>query len=85
MLSLAERYPLSYYTTLVRNKPKRTVAVDFQAAPSMKIRLERAQLLEAARLPEWAEVELQWAAQNEANPYPAAMALAEICFPPRSI
>ncbi len=75
---LAERYPLSYYTTLVRNKPKRTVAVDFQAAPSMKIRLERAQLLEAAKLSEWAEVELQWAAQNEANPYPAAMALAEI-------
>lgn len=75
---LAERYPLSYYTTLVRNKPKRAVGVDFQASASMKNRLERAQLLEAAGLPEWAEVELQWAAQNEANPYPAAVALAEI-------
>ena len=43
----------------------------------MRVRLKRAQDLEAAELPEWAELELQWAAQNETNSYPAALALAE--------
>ena len=49
----------------------------FGPGPSMKVRLERAELLETAGLPEWAEFELQWAAQNEADPFPAALALAE--------
>ena len=43
----------------------------------MKVRLDRAKLLEDAGLPEWAEFELQWAAQNEPNPLPASLALAE--------
>jgi soluble lytic murein transglycosylase len=74
---LASRYPLSYYTTLVQEKTKRGAAADFRASPAMKVRLARAELLETAGLPEWAEFELQWAAQNEANPFPAALALAE--------
>jgi soluble lytic murein transglycosylase len=39
--------------------------------------LDRAQSLESLGYPEWAEFELTWAAQNEANSFPAAMALAE--------
>jgi soluble lytic murein transglycosylase len=74
---LASRYPLSYYTTLVRQKPARGALIDFQPGSTMKTRMDRAQILEANGLPEWAEFELLWAAQNETNPYPAAMALSE--------
>ncbi len=76
---LVSRYPLSYYATL----PSRTITkrsqskIDFEPSPNLRIRLKRAQDLEAAALPEWAEIELQWAAQNEPNSYPAALALAE--------
>jgi soluble lytic murein transglycosylase len=78
---LVSSYPLSYYSTLAREQAsstsKRTQLPDFQPSPAMKVRLNRAQSLEALGLPEWAEFELQWAAQNEANSFPAAMALAE--------
>ena len=60
---------------LIRNEASRSF--DFEPTAAMKIRLKRAQDLETAALPEWAEVELQWAAQNEPNSYPAASALAE--------
>jgi soluble lytic murein transglycosylase len=75
---LVSRYPLSYYSTLVRQKPKQVSHIDFTPRASMKARLDRAQTLEKAGLPEWAEFELEWAAQSEVNPYPAAMALSEI-------
>ena len=75
---LASRYPLSYYSTLSRTNTKRSQSkARLRAGTGLKIRLKRAQDLEAAALPEWAEVELQWAAQNEPNSYPAALALAE--------
>jgi soluble lytic murein transglycosylase len=75
---LVSRYPLSYYSTLSRANTKRSQSkLDFEPTAAMKVRLKRAQDLEAAALPEWAEVELQWAAQNEPNSYPAASALAE--------
>jgi soluble lytic murein transglycosylase len=75
---LVSRYPLSYYSTLSRQITKRSQPkLDFEPSQAMKARLKRAQDLEAAELPEWAELELQWAAQNEANSYPAAIALAE--------
>ena len=66
---LASRYPLSYYTTLVRNKPKRSQ----WRSTSSRRRDEgptrtRPSCSKPPALPEWAEVELQWAAQNEANP-----------------
>ena len=76
---LVSRYPLSYYSTLVREKrpAKKTVPLDFQPSPMMRVRLDRARLLENAGIPEWAEFELQYAAQNETNSFPAALALAE--------
>ena len=40
--------------------------------------MERADLLEAAGYPEWAEFELSYAAENEGQPFAAAVALAEI-------
>lgn len=84
---LASRYPLSYYTTLAAKKTtlqktaapktKRATPIDFRPSLTMKVRLDRARVLEEAQLPEWAEFELQWAAENESNPFPAALALAE--------
>ena len=84
---LASRYPLSYYTTLAANKTtlpktvapktKRATPIDFRPSLTMKVRLDRARVLEEAQLPEWAELELQWSAENESNPFPAALALAE--------
>ncbi|HYI97222.1 MAG TPA: transglycosylase SLT domain-containing protein [Bryobacteraceae bacterium] len=74
---LASKYPLSYYTTLVRQKPRRATPLDFQPSATMKARLERAQILERNSYLELAEFELLSAAQSEVNPYPAAMALSE--------
>jgi soluble lytic murein transglycosylase len=77
---LLTRFPLSYYSTLVAHKAKpakRNTSWDFQPGPTVQVRLNRAKALEAAGLPEWAEFELSWAAQNEPNPYPPAMVLAE--------
>jgi soluble lytic murein transglycosylase len=78
---LVSRYPLSYYSTLARAKTakptRRAQLPDFQPSPAMQLRLDRAQSLESLGYPEWAEFELQWAAQNESNSFPAAMALAE--------
>ena len=75
---LVSRYPLSYYSTLSRQNTKRSqTRLDFEPSPAMKVRLKRAQDLETASLPEWAEVELEWAAKNEPNSYPAALALAD--------
>ncbi|HYP06310.1 MAG TPA: lytic transglycosylase domain-containing protein, partial [Bryobacteraceae bacterium] len=78
---LVAQYPLSYYAMLARTqapaRTKRTQLPDFQPSAAMRVRLDRAQILESLEYPEWAEFELQWAAQNEANSFPAAMALAE--------
>ena len=49
---LVSRYPLSYYSTLARDKSvaaraKRTQLPDFQPSPAMQVRLDRAQSLES--------------------------------------
>lgn len=75
---MVSRFPLSYYSTLVRQKPRRAAPLNFSPSASMKMRLNRAQVLETSALPEWAEFELERAAQQETNPFPAALALSEI-------
>ncbi len=78
---LVSRFPLSYYSTLVPKQSapviKKTQLPDFQPSASMQLRLDRSRVLESMGFPEWAEFELQWAADNESNSFPAAMALAE--------
>ena len=77
---LASRYPLSYYSTLVAHKLRNEASpnVDFEPSPAMKVRLERAQVTWKPRsFRNGPKSNSQWAAQNEANPYPAALALAE--------
>jgi soluble lytic murein transglycosylase len=78
-------YPLSYYAAISKEKLKaqpqsRAVssAPDFDPSPALRARIERADLLEAAGYPEWAEFELSYAAENEGQPFAAAIALAEI-------
>ena len=56
--------------------PSRAHARDFQANAVAKERLERARMLAAAGLDDWAEVELRYAAQNEDQPHVIALELA---------
>jgi soluble lytic murein transglycosylase len=78
-------YPLSYYAVLAREKlgrnaPRNAPAsgVDFTVSPALSARIERAGLLENAGYPDWAEFELKYAAANEAPPFAAALAVAEV-------
>jgi len=77
------KWPTSYYTMLSRRKlgtatqPRAGSAVDasrFTIKPSTKTRIARAKQLEAAELNEWAEFELQYAAEDQ--PFVAAAELA---------
>ncbi len=56
--------------------PSRMRARDFQANAVAKIRVERARMLSAAGLDDWAEIELRYAAQNEDQPHVIALELA---------
>lgn len=56
--------------------PSRVRARDFQANAVAKARVERARMLAAAGLDDWAEVELRYAAQNEDQPHVIALELA---------
>ncbi|HEV2198215.1 MAG TPA: transglycosylase SLT domain-containing protein [Bryobacteraceae bacterium] len=56
--------------------PSRVHARDFQANAVTKARLERARMLAAAGLDDWAEIELRYAAQNEDQPHVIALELA---------
>ena len=51
-------------------------ARDFQANAVAKARVERARMLAAAGLDDWAEIELRYAAQNEDQPHVIALELA---------
>jgi soluble lytic murein transglycosylase len=56
--------------------PTRMRARDFQANAVAKARVERARMLAAASLDDWAEIELRYAAQNEDQPHVIALELA---------
>jgi soluble lytic murein transglycosylase len=56
--------------------PSRARARDFQANAVAKARVERARMLAAAGLDDWAEIELRYAAQNEDQPHVIALELA---------
>src|SRR5690606_16657233 len=78
---LVERYPFSYYSTLVREKitPASVARIDpavFSASDGMTRRVERALQLERAGFADWAEFELKNAAGEQ--PFVAAMAMAEM-------
>ena len=79
MTELVSRYPLSYYATLPsRTNTKRSQSkVTSNRDRTCGFVWSAPRISRRRRYPEWAEVELQWAAQNEANSYPAALALAE--------
>jgi soluble lytic murein transglycosylase len=78
------KWPMSYYTVLSRQKLGKTATVPkapgpdparWSAMPVTQARIARAKQLAAAGLPEWAEVELQFAAQEQ--PFVAAIELAQ--------
>ncbi len=56
--------------------PSRARARDFQANAIANARVERARMLGAAGLDDWAEVELRYAAQNEDQPHVIALEMA---------
>jgi soluble lytic murein transglycosylase len=83
--SALDRFPMSYYAVLSRRKlkpaPPPRIPADtpqFEPGAALRVRLHRAGLLEAAELAEWAEFEIRYAAENEGQPFAAALALAGI-------
>lgn len=76
-----DRFPMSWYAVLSRKKtrfvPHRALKAEhFAPSATLKQRIARARLLEAANMHEWAEFELLYAATDQ--PFVAAMELAEV-------
>ena len=86
-------YPGSYYSTLSRQTVSRealsqakvkqsgiqtAVRVEFESSDPVRLRIDRAKLLDASGRSDWAELELRYAAEQEEQPFLAAMALADI-------
>ncbi len=75
------KWPMSYYSVLSRKKlasaPKGPAPdpARFTPSPAMQARIARAKQLTVANLPEWAEFELRFAADDQ--PFVAATELAE--------
>jgi soluble lytic murein transglycosylase len=74
---LATRYPNSYYTTLLRDKPagRARTPVDWNANEVTQIRIDRARLLGTAGEPDLADGELRFAAKNDTGVQPHVLAL----------
>ena len=74
---LAVRYPNSYYTTLVKEKPAARVdsAPDWNANEVSSVRIERARLLAASGEAELADTELRFGARNDEGAQPHVLAL----------
>jgi soluble lytic murein transglycosylase len=74
---LATRFPNSYYTTLVRDKPavRGRGALDWNANEVTLIRVERARLLGTAGEPDFADGELRFGAKNDTGAQAHVLAL----------
>jgi soluble lytic murein transglycosylase len=74
---LAVRYPNSYYTTLLRDKPAApsSAALDWNANEVTQLRIDRARLLAAAAELDLADGELRFGAKNDPGAQPHVLAL----------